>query len=118
MRKTKRAKKKARKMRTAAIVTINNPGAMTRKGAKMVAAWLRKTASYLSNPKLQKQLNDTGPFRAKYFYLATLIALIGFSANATKITVNPGQSINVAIGSAQAGDTVIVTRSMVSLKSL
>ena len=108
MRKTKRAKKKARKMRTAAIVTINNPGAMTRKGAKMVAAWLRKTASYLSNPKLQKQLNDTGPFRAKYFYLATLIALIGFSANATKITVNPGQSINVAIGSAQAGDTVIV----------
>ena len=53
-------------MNSVAIVTIKKPGMMTPKGRKEIAAWLRRQAANLL--KYGKDYNDTGAFRARYFY--------------------------------------------------
>ena len=52
--------------KSAAILTLQKPGAMTKKGRAEIAAWLRKQASNLV--RYGEKYNDTGPFRAKYYY--------------------------------------------------
>ena len=50
----------------AASLTIHKPGKMSAKGRKEIVAWLRRQASNLL--KHGDQYNDTGAFRARYYY--------------------------------------------------
>ncbi len=56
---------KEKNVKSAAVVTIKKPGAMTKRGRKSIAAWLRRQARYL-----ERSLNytDTGNFTARYIY--------------------------------------------------
>ena len=51
------------KERSAAIVTLKQPGAMTARGRKQIAAWLRRTADDFEKLGKQYTLKD---FRARY----------------------------------------------------
>lgn len=53
--------------RSAAVLTIKNAPAMTQKGAKEIAAWLRRQADMLEKPVERKALADR--FRARYLYV-------------------------------------------------
>lgn len=53
-------------MKVAASLTIQRPGRMTKVGRKCIAKWLRDRARDLEVHG--KDLNDTGPFRARYLY--------------------------------------------------
>lgn len=55
-----------KKEQSAAILTINKPGAMNDKGRKEIAEWLRQNAKNLL--KYGKDYNDKGRFIARYIY--------------------------------------------------
>ena len=52
--------------RAAAVLTIKDAPAMTQKGAKEIATWLRRQAAMLEKPAERKALADR--FRARYLY--------------------------------------------------
>jgi len=52
-------------MKSAAVITIKKPGAMTKRGRKSIAAWLRRQARYLDRGTNY----TTGTFTARYLYL-------------------------------------------------
>lgn len=54
-----------KKEKSAAILTIKEPGKMSRKGRAEIAAWLRRQANNLNN--LGDQYTD-GRFTARYLY--------------------------------------------------
>lgn len=53
------------KSKTASVVTINEPGSMSKKGRKQIADWLRRTACDLE--RLGEKYT-TGRFTARYHY--------------------------------------------------
>lgn len=53
-------------MKSAALLTIKKPGALSPAGRKEIVAWLRKQATNLS--KYGKIYNDTGNFTARFGY--------------------------------------------------
>lgn len=53
-------------VKTAAILTIDKPGAMSPEGRRAIAKWLRDRAVDLI--KYGEQFNDTGKFVARYYY--------------------------------------------------
>jgi triphosphoribosyl-dephospho-CoA synthetase len=54
-------------MKSAAIVTIKQPGALTKQGRIDLARWLRKQASNLL--RYGQMYVDKGSFQARYTYL-------------------------------------------------
>ena len=51
---------------SAAVLTIKRAADMTPKGAREIAAWLRRQADMLERPEERKQLADR--YRARYLY--------------------------------------------------
>ena len=54
-----------KKLKTAAILTVQGPGRMTAKGRQQIATWLRNQASLL---KVYGAAYTTGRYTAKWYY--------------------------------------------------
>lgn len=57
-------------LKVAASFSIDRPGKMTPKGRKEIALWLKQQAKNLE--KYGKDYNDTGGFRARYYYKTSI----------------------------------------------
>ena len=55
-------------VKSAAVITVKKPGAMTLRGRKSIAAWLRQQARYLER-KRGMIFTEKGNFTARYIYL-------------------------------------------------
>lgn len=53
--------------RSAAVLTIKDAPAMTDKGARQIAQWLRRQAAMIERPRERKALADR--YRARYLYV-------------------------------------------------
>lgn len=60
-------KRKSKRYRTAATMTIHGPGRMTARGRRDIVAWLRKQADHLARHGGQY---TAGRFRAGFHYAA------------------------------------------------